>query len=329
MQQKKIGYVVANFGGPRHLLEIEPFLKELLTDRDVIHTNFPKIVHRFLFSRVAKKRTKKVTVDYQSIGGKSPIYEDTEAVAECLRQHLKEPLITFHRYLQDTHAQFIKKIHQIPCDEIRVFPMFPQFTYATTGSIARWFRIHLQDSLVNKMRWIKSYPAHPAFVLAHQNAIKHYLKHHHLKEEETVLLFSAHGIPQKFMLSGDVYEDECQASFKYIMKAFPKTLGRLSYQSKFGRDEWLRPYTNEVCEAIKTWNQGRSNIVFIPVSFTSDHIETLFEIENDYMTIIKQQGLSAHRVPALTLDPNWIQAILDILLKETNLCSNQMLIRKN
>jgi len=327
MSKKKTHYILVSFGGPRSSEEIYPFLASLLTDQDVIRTGFPSFIHRFLFKRVAKKRARNISKEYALMGGKSPIYEDTEALADELRLHLNAPLVTFHRYLPATHEQFIEEVQQLECDEIRVFPLFPQFTYATTGSVARWFNTFLPNELTNKMRWIKSYAAHPAFIQAHQSHIRKYLAENNLSEDETVLLFSAHGIPAEFIEKGDLYQDECLASVHAIMQAFPQCLGRLSYQSKFGKGEWIKPYTIDVCKQILEWNQGRRHVVFIPISFTSDHIETLVEIENEYMTEVREVGLNAYRVPCLTLDPLWIKAILEILT-ETNCMLNQMLIRR-
>lgn len=327
MEEKRIGYVIANFGGPRSPEEIYPFLESLLTDQDVIRTRLPKLIHQFLFRRVAKKRALKVSKEYAQMGGKSPIYSDTEELANQLRLQLKAPLLTFHRYLPSTHPIFIKAICEMECDEIKVFPLFPQFTYATTGSVARWFSDFLPHSITVKMRWIKSYPAHPTFIQAHQNKILNFLNAQGLKEDETILLFSAHGIPQEFVQTGDLYQDECKISFKSVMEAFPTILGRLSFQSRFGTEEWIKPYTIDVCTRIKEWNQGRKNIVFVPISFTSDHIETLVEIENEYMSVIREAKLNAFRIPCLTLDPLWIQAIFEILT-DTNCSLNQMLIRQ-
>ena len=327
LQTPRIGYVIANFGGPRNLSEVRPFLESLLTDRDVIRNIYlPTPIHHLLFKYLARRRTHKVTEDYKTIGSKSPIYGDTEALANKIQSSLKTPVLTFHRYLPETHSAFINSIKALNCDEIRVLPMFPQFTYATTGSIARWFDNNLPISITNKIRWIKSYSAHPSFILAHINLIRSFLKEKNLKDEEIVLLFSAHGVPQDFIDSGDPYESECQASFRHVMEAFPKILGRLCYQSKFGRGEWIKPYTIDVCKDIKSWNQGKRHIIFVPISFTSDHIETLFEVEQEYMTVIRKNGLEAHRVPGLTLHVDWIQAILD-LFKEKDLCTNKMLIR--
>jgi protoporphyrin/coproporphyrin ferrochelatase len=327
-KEKKICYVIANFGGPRNIPEVRPFLKALLTDTDVIRTLLPKFLQKWLFTIIASRRSIRIAKDYAKIGGKSPIYEDTEAVAEKIREKVKgAEVITFHRYLKATHSDFLSRIKNVECDEYRVFPMFPQFTYATTGSIARWFSKTLPKKILSKIRWVKSYAAHPQFIAVQQKSIRDFLTKHQLHDAETILLFSAHGIPESYVTSGDIYRDECEVSYEYVMKAFPAILGRLSFQSRFGSEEWIKPYTIDVCEEIKLWSEGRKNVVFIPISFTSDHIETLFEIEQDYMTVIKEQGLQPYRVPCLTLNSDWMNAIHDIL-QEPNYCNNEMLIRK-
>lgn len=326
MNAKEICYLIVNFGGPRSLKEVQPFLQALLTDKEVIRSGLPQFMHNLFFSWVAKRRSSKMMPEYESMGGRSPIFSDTEALAEQLRKGIQEPLLTFHRYIPETHRPFIQDICKIECDEIRIFPLFPQFSYATTGSVAKWFDQNLPKKIVNKMRWIKSYPAHHLFVKAHQEQIRNYLNEQSLKDKETLLLFSAHGVPQDFVDRGDIYETECQASFTSIMKAFPHMLGRLAYQSKFGKGEWIKPYTIEVSKQILNWNEGRRNIVFIPISFTSDHVETLCEIENDYMKVIREKSLNAYRVPALTLNETWVEAVRHII-QEPNLCGNQMLVR--
>ena len=325
---KKIAYLIVNFGGPRNLEEIYPFLQSLLTDQDVVRTKLPTFLHYFLFTRIAKRRSKRISREYELMGGKSPLYEDTEQVAEELRKKIEGEILTFHRYIPATHPSFIEQIRLLDCDEIKVFPMFPQFTYATTGSIARWFEKKLNSQIVNKIRWIKSYPADPNYIKAQQQVITCFLKRNKLKEEEVALLFSAHGTPKSFMEKGDIYCDECEITFNEVMQAFPKAIGKLSFQSKFGPGEWLRPYTNETCEQVKNWVEERKSVVVVPVSFTSDHLETLVEIEEDYLPVLRERGVKALRVPALNLNEFWIEAIVEIL-KGKMLSTNEMLIRKN
>src|SRR5690348_7491536 len=102
--------IVTNFGGPRSLEEITPFLTELLTDEDVIRTPFPRFFERWFFKKVARSRAAKVAHDYAQIGGKSPIFEDTEAIAQTIRAQTQLPVLTFHRYLPATHADFFSSL---------------------------------------------------------------------------------------------------------------------------------------------------------------------------------------------------------------------------
>jgi len=328
MYQKKVAYAIVNFGGPRSLKEIRPFLEALLTDPDVIRTNLFGFVQKYLFKKIAKKRAKKIQKDYIKIGGKSPIFFDTEQIAYLLSQELDAKVITFHRYLTDTHEKFLEEINRLDADEIIIFPMFPQFSYATTGSIARFFSLNLKEDILKKIRWIKSYPGNNYFIKAYTEKINRIIQENHLNIDETVLFFSSHGIPKDFVQTGDLYESECEISFMKIMKNFPYLLGKLGYQSKFGPGEWLRPYTEDLCNQADEWTQGRKNIIIIPLSFTSDHIETLFEIESQYVPILKHKRYNVFRCPALNQDSTWIEAILEIL-KETNLMNNQMLIRRS
>ncbi|HSX03978.1 MAG TPA: ferrochelatase [Rhabdochlamydiaceae bacterium] len=326
MQRKKT-IVLVNFGGPRSLNEVEPFLKALLTDKEVIRTPLPQFIHTLIFSSAAKKRARIVQHDYAEIGGKSPIFEDTQAIAQRLSEITGISTLTFHRYIPDTHKEFVEMISKVQEEEIEVFPLFPQFSYATTGSIAKWFWDHLPHEVINKLRWIKSYCSHPAYVACSQRLIAEFLKDQGLKEEESVLFFSAHGLPQSFIDSGDIYESECQGSFQEIARAFPKAKSLLAYQSKFGRGKWLEPATNEVCEQILSHYDNRKNVLIIPLSFTSDHIETLFEVEKLYLPIIKNKGLNAYRVPAFNRREDWVESIAHIL-EEGRFSKTENLLRR-
>ena len=318
--------ILVNFGGPRSLEEIPSFLTELLTDGDVIRTSFPRFFEKWFFKRRALKRADIIAHDYKLIGGKSPIFRDTESIAQELRSRLNLPVITFHRYLKETHAETFRQIQESVSDEFIVFPLFPQFSYATTGSIARFFEDNIDEKTLSKMRWIRSYPTHPSYIAAMQTVIRDFLKEQNLEEKDVVLFFSAHGLPQEFVDEGDPYERECHKSFDEIRKGFPAAYSLIAFQSKFGPGEWLRPYTSELCEIPQTWNHGRRNVVFIPLSFTSDHIETLFEIEYQYLPAIRAQGLEAFRCPAMNLRQDWLEAVVEIV-KEPFYAMTEQLVR--
>jgi ferrochelatase len=318
--------LLVNFGGPRNSDEIAPFLTSLLQDRDVVRTRLPTFLNNWLFGRIARKRAHKIKEDYDQIGGRSPIYFDTESIAASLSQKLNTEVITFHRYLPATHADSLRAIESSTAPLLRVLPLFPQFCYATTGSIARFFAHNLSRRTRNKLRWISSYASHSAFITSYQQRLRIFLDQNNLKESETTLLFSAHGVPQSFSCEGDPYESECEASFQAVSAAFPAALARLSYQSKFGRGEWIKPYTDQTCQTALQWTQNRPHIVIVPITFTSDHIETLFEIEKLYLPLLRAQNLNAYRCPALNLEPYWLDALASIA-QSPALTTNAMLIR--
>ena len=313
MSKMQIALLVINFGGPRDLEEVPDFLEALLTDKDVNRTPFPSFIQNLFFKKIARKRSIRVAKDYERIGGRSPIFEDTEWVAKALGDTLNIPTITFHRYLRKTHKSFLEKIQSLEVEEIWVFPMFPQFSYATTGSIARWFAKHLPSSICKKLKWIASYPSHEKYVEAFTQNTKEFLEQKDLKEEDTVLLFSAHGLPESFIKEGDPYQKECEASFQKISAYFPKATSFLSYQSKFGKSKWITPSTIDMCHQVREWIGDKKHIVFLPLSFTSDHIETLFEIEQEYLAPLQKIGYSAHRCPALGRREDWIEAMKGIV----------------
>ncbi len=320
------GYLLVNFGGPRAIEEIAPFLRALLTDIDVIHPTFPRPFHHLLFSFIAQRRAKIIAKDYEEIGGKSPIFEETEHLAKLLEGRLNAPVFTFHRYLPSTHKKTLSLMENTPCQKITVFPLFPQFTYATTGSCARFFAKRLSRRVIDKLNWVPSYPTHVAFTSLWRKILEEFLENHHLKEEETFFLFSAHGLPQAFIDEGDPYEKECQLCVKQVMQAFPKICYHLSYQSQFGKEKWIQPYTSSLCQNVLSWHKGKKNILFVPISFTSDHIETLFEVEKIYMPLIKKAALSPFRVPACyshSTFPDVIMAILEAFSP----CHTSLLIR--
>lgn len=307
------GLILANFGGPRSLEEVESFLVELLTDGDVIKTVWPRFFEKWFFTRVAKKRAKQVAHDYAEIGGKSPIYEDTEKWAEVLRMRLGLPVFVFHRYLVETHWEFLREVEG--CEELVVFPLYPQFSFATTGSVKRFF----MEKGFRKLEWIESFATHRAYIKAMQVCVGQYLKEKGL--EDAVLLFSAHGLPQKFVDRGDPYRKECQSSFELIRQAFPQNEAVLAFQSKFGKGEWLRPYTVDLCTNPPWKNK---NVVFVPLSFTSDHIETLFEIEKLYLPLLWARGFNAYRCPALNQQKEWLDA-MELIASQTFSTSSTVL----
>jgi protoporphyrin/coproporphyrin ferrochelatase len=318
------GIILANFGGPRTQDEIYEFLKTLLCDQDVIQTGWLEPLHKLLFTYIAKKRTGKVTKDYAKIGGASPIYFDTLKLKEYLTKKLDVPVYDFHRYLPKTHDKFLSDVENHKGQKLLVLPLFPQFSYATTGSIARFFETHLCGRTLEKLEWIASYETHESFIKAYMKNIKNKLLEHHLDESDVCLFYSFHGVPRKFTCFNDPYQKHCQASFEALKKHFPHSDHMMAFQSKFGKGEWLKPYTSDLVEGDLQWLK-KKHVLFVPLSFTSDHIETLFEVEYEYKMVLEEKGISAFRVEAIAQDFSWAYDIIDSSLP---LVSTSMCVRK-
>lgn len=328
---RKCGVIVANFGGPRSLDEVRGFLNELLCDKDVLQTPLPQFLHTALFSLVAAFRSRRISKEYQHMGGFSPIYGSTEALGNYVRSKLKMPVWCFHRYLAKTHKQFKEQVELMKdLDEIVVFPLFPQYCKATTGSVAKWFKKHLPHDICQKLRWIPSYSSHPGFIESYSELLQKLLTENDWKQEECTALCSFHGTPKSFYLQGDPYKFECEASFLHLQKKFPKMGFQLAYQSKFGPGEWLRPYTSDICEEAESYFENDKKIILIPLAFTSDHIETLSEMEMLYIQQLRAKGFAALRLDAIDKASKWPEAVLSMIQDAFNgslpTCGNQLLI---
>lgn len=329
-KMKKQGLLIVNFGGPRSLEEVRPFLKELLCDKDVVRSYLPAWAHNILFKTIANFRAAKIAQEYTHIGSKSPIWEDTQWLAHQIQLRFQGPVWTFHRYLSATHRGFLENVQLMHgLDQILVMPLFPQFSYATTGSIARWMQQNLPKRVLSKLVWIRSYCQHPNFIGAYAKQLETFIQSKGLEHEELAALVSFHGVPLSFIEKGDCYYSECKQSFEALQTLFPKVQFHMSFQSKFGPGEWLRPYTEDACNNPKSWT-ARSKVVVIPLAFTSDHIETLCEIENQYLPPLRLAGLQAWRLDALNREPVWVDGFYQIIqegLKQPwHLVPNQMLI---
>ncbi len=318
------GVVLVSFGGPRSLHEIEPFLTALLCDKDVVLTPFPQKIHDFLFKRIAKKRARKVIGDYTQIGGKSPVFDSMTRLQEYLQNALGKPVFVFHRYLEQTHPQFISDVEAFKGKRLVIFPLFPQFSYATSGSAARFFDERLSARALQKFNWIPSYAINSHFIEAYQTAIEQVMKSHDLCEKEICCLHSCHGIPIQLALYDDPYPAHCQMSFEALRAHFPKAQHELCFQSQFGKAAWLKPSTLSYVEYPERWLEKKT-VLFVPLSFTSDHIETLFEIQSEYVQPLRKKGFGAFRVPAIEHDFSWVK---NILKNPQSYVSNSMLIRR-
>ncbi|MBI5346619.1 MAG: ferrochelatase [Chlamydiae bacterium] len=216
----------------------------------------------------------------------------------------------------------MEKLEKESADEWYIFPIFPQFSYATSGLIAQFFSKTLDQSLVNKFFWTKSYGSHNSFVSLQQKLISDLLKKNNLQERDIFLIFAAHGIPNHFLQNGDFYESECQTSAKAILKAFPYALGKLGfYNFYFEKDN---NNLLDICKNIKTFAKDRKNALLVPISSCLEFSKTTSEIEDNLCKVLKSQGINSFKTSSLGLNLDWVRSILNII-EEKNCVSNHML----
>jgi len=228
--------------------------------------------------------------------------------------------------LQQMHSDGIKRAI--------AFTQYPQYSCTTTGSSANelYRQIH-SLGIQQGIQWsiIDRWPTHPklveAFVARIRDGLETYPEH---ERKEVVILFSAHSLPMKVVDRGDPYPQEVAATVQRVMELLHfSNPYRLCWQSKVGPLPWLGPQTKDALKGFAS--QGTKNILTVPIAFTSDHIETLFELDLEYGKQAKELGLTGFkRVESLNDHPIFITALAELVadhLKSNSNCTTQFLLR--
>jgi protoporphyrin/coproporphyrin ferrochelatase len=322
---KKRAYILTSFGEPRNEEEVASYIQSHFAYNDPFRRK-KNWLDRLFFSGKIHREISRYKKELTSLPSFPPSFAQLLSWKEEASQYLQSPFFCFFLHLPWTHPSFFEEIKNYNAEEYYLLPTFPQFSYALTGQIAYFFSKKLKNEFLHRFRWLKSYPAHPVFVQAYQQKIQNFMSENHLKEEELILLFSCAGIDKNYLENGDLYESECELSFKEILKAFPFALGKLSFQAEYAkRSSPLQPSTFALCEEIDSWCERRRSVLLIPLSFLVDSLSTLFEMDLLYLPILQRKGFAAFRLPVISSELEWAKNSLD-LFKEKNFVSNQMLL---
>jgi ferrochelatase len=317
-ESAKPAVVILNFGGPRALDEVLEFLFEILRDPNTIHLPTPLWVQDRLARRIARKRAPEVQRQYDEIGGRSPIVDATECIAEAVREGLASagrpvPVYVAHRYLTGDARKVATQLVADGITEVLTLPMYPHFSFATSGSSFEQFRVELDRAgYEGPIAALRSYPDAAGFLQALSERLEATLAHGAARPANTVLLCSAHGLPASYVEQGDPYVQELNRTVDGLRRRFPQWRFVLSYQSRVGPAEWLRPYTDEIIPTFA--EQGVRDVVFIPLAFVNDHIETLYEIGRTYFDLVRKHGMTPYRVPAIEAHGAFIRMLAAAVL---------------
>ena len=332
------GIVLLNMGGPRRLDDVGPFLLELFEDREIIQLPAQKWLGPF----IAKRRTPSVTKLYEEIGGGSPILHWTEVQGKGMVERLDRlsPQTAPHRFyvaFRYVHPFSEDALRQMKADGVRraiAFTQYQHFSCATTGSsLNELWRVAGRLGMTNDFQWsvIDRWPTHPGFIRAMAKMVVDGLTQFPEEERDDVLLlFSAHSLPLNIIDRGDPYPQEVGASVHEVLKAgaFPNEF-LLSYQSEVGPVRWLGPSTEKVIKELGA--KGKKKVLVIGIAFTSDHIETLSEIDIEYADLAKKVGITDFkRAPSLNGEPLFQDALAEIVFEHLQsglACSSQYGLR--
>ena len=311
---KKIGVILMNMGGPDSLDAIQPFLYNLFSDHDIIQ--IPRLIQKPVAYLISKIRAKKTREYYEYMGGKSPQKEQTLAQANALQEALgdKYKVVVAMRYWHPFTDEALKELFKDEIEKIILLPLYPQYSKTTTGSsFNEFFRQYKKFGKNIPVIKINDFHDHPTYIKAMVENIKENLPQNY---QDYFFLFSAHSLPEKVILEGDPYKDQTEKTVKLIMEHFPDMKYKLAYQSKIGPVKWLEPMTENVIKELA--QKGIKNLVVIPVSFVSEHSETLYELDYQYGNLAKELGIKNYiRIPTLKTHPLFIQALREIVLSST------------
>jgi ferrochelatase len=323
--KKRVGIVLFQLGGPDSLQAVKPFLFNLFLDPDIIPLGPFGILRLPIAKLISSRRSVPVAGKYAEIGGRSPIGALTERqrirLVEALSPRIDPVAVTAMRYWHPFTSEAVEAVRRAsPLDEIVLLPLYPHYSYATTlSSLKEWRRVCGNPAGGPPERAINHFYDHPLYIQALVQRIGSMLRQ--FPDSSRIhLLFSAHGLPLSLVEKGDPYPKQIEATVRMVceqgMKQYagwPRT-HLLCYQSRVGPAKWLQPSLTETIEQLG--QKGVKEMLVAPISFVTEHIETLHEINIEARAEAKKLGVETFRMmPAVGDSPLFIGALKDLVLR--------------
>ncbi|MGH9557417.1 MAG: ferrochelatase [Terriglobales bacterium] len=348
MAQGQVAVVLFQLGGPDTLEAIEPFLYNLFSDPDIIDFPFARLGRRPLAKLISTTRARKVQHHYAAIGGGSPIRRFTEQQAQALETHLNERAVAARcfvamRYWHPLTADTVAELEREHWDDIVLLPLYPQYSSTTTGSsLNEWARrwnasgakaqfqdgsngtaeaVPLRNDLpsasgrrVARFHTIRDFYTHGMYLDAMVERVQQTLARFP-SPEEAMLVFSAHSVPVSVIERGDPYQRHIEETVQLVRERGGwGNPHRLCYQSKVGASKWLQPSLRNTVRELG--ESGVKRICVVPISFVSDHVETLGEIDHEARQQAGRLGMAQFEmVPGLNDSPRFIAALGDLVMR--------------
>jgi len=328
MKANRLGVVLFQLGGPDTLEAIEPFLYNLFCDPDIIDFPFARLARKPLAKLISSTRARTVRHHYSIIGGGSPIRRNTEGQARALEAELEARGVdaccfVAMRYWHPFTAEAVAALERAHCDEIVLLPLYPQFSSTTTGSsLNEWNRRFRRNGA--PVHTVSNFYRNEAYLDALVETIDRTLAGFE-KPERTEIIFSAHSVPLAVIERGDPYQRQIEETVALVMERGGwSNRHRLCYQSKVGASRWLQPTLRGILR--QAAEQGIEEVCVVPISFVSDHVETLGEIDHEARQLASSLGIRRFEMtPGLNDLPAFIRALADLVLEAAGMREEQVL----
>jgi protoporphyrin/coproporphyrin ferrochelatase len=323
--KKRVGIVLFQLGGPDSLESVEPFLLNLFLDPDIIPLGPLGVLRRPIAKLISSRRSIPVAKKYAEIGGRSPIGALTERQRQRLlaavSPYIDAVAVTAMRYWHPLTSEAVEALAKAgPLDEIVLLPLYPHFSYATTlSSLKEWRRVYGSPDGKPKEHTVGQFYNHRLYIQALVQRIGSTLRQF-ADSSRIHLVFSAHGLPMSLVEKGDPYPGQIETTVRLICEvgaqlypAWPRT-HLLCYQSRVGPAKWLQPPLTGTIERLG--HEGVKEMLVVPISFVTEHIETLHEINIEARADAKRVGIETFRMmPAVGDSPLFIAALKDLVLR--------------
>jgi ferrochelatase len=315
----RTGILLLNFGGPWTLSDVKPFLYKLFANKSVL-VGVPAPVRHLLAFFISQMKGRSSVEAYRAIGGGSPQLKWTSIQAEGLRNLSRRSDVRVEIGMRSAEPSIecaLERLRSWGADKLILLPLFPQYSTTTTGTCFE----EAADAL-GRMHWspevhpIVNWPDHPFYIELLQATLNEALTDIANEEDDgpVHIIFSAHSLPLKIVDRGDPYPEDVQRTVNALTRDL-KHPWSVAFQSRNGKLPWLEPYLED--ELKRLGNQGVKKVVIVPISFVSDHIETLFELDQLYAELARKNGISTYRrARCFNADPKFPR-VLESLLRET------------
>lgn len=313
VDKQTIAVVLLNLGGPDCLDDVEPFLYNLFSDRKIIRLG-PFFLQKPIARFIARRRAPKSKKSYALIGGASPLKKLTLEQGAALEKELSSTgdfrVCMAMRYWTPYAGETLEELASRKISRIVALTLYPHYSKATTGSsiddlhaAARSFRPGFDICEVDA--WFDQ----PDYVTCLAETIQDGMEN--FGSDKVQLVYSAHSLPVKFIDEGDPYLDHINKTITAVEK-ITGVAGKLCFQSRSGPVEWLAPSTPDTLQELA--GQGCKNVLMVPISFVSDHVETLYEIDIQYKELADDLGITLKRTESLNAKPSFIAGLKKLVV---------------